>query len=110
MNQRGQAMIEMAMLSSLLIIGLILIVRMGLALHLSLVIDELIESAQLCELQQKPLCRQQLTAQLQDLNFKNIHAVWITSQNTSRLKLYVESNLERVFEKESELTLDLQVP
>ncbi len=109
MNQKGQALIEMTIISGLVIVGVITVVRLCLAAQINFVIDELIESAHLCELQAKPRCQQQFNQKLTDFNLKNISTVFNLSKNTSSIKLHAETELGKSFEKESELTLELEV-
>ncbi len=110
MNQKGQAMIEILILGFLLMVAFIALIRLGLAVQMNIVIDELIESAHLCELQQKSFCQTRLKDKLADFNLKILSSTFITSADTSFIKLHTESNLGKIFEKESELYLELSIP
>lgn len=110
MNQKGQAFIEVVILSSILMISIILIVRLGLILYLNIALDEVIETTHLCELQNKSDCHHDFHTRLKALSFKTIRAHRSRTAEASYLIVTAESNLGKIFEKESELHLELTIP
>ncbi len=110
MNQKGQAFVEVVILSSILMISVILIVRLGLILYLNIAVDEVIETNHLCELQNKSDCHSDLQAKLKALSLQNIRTHRSKTAETSFLTVKAESNLGKIFEKESELHLELTIP
>ncbi len=109
MNNKGQALIELTVICGLVIGAVLVTVRMGLASQLNLAIDEFIESAHLCELQRKPACQAQFNQKLADFNLKKISTRFELFKNTSFISVQAETELGKVFAKESELHLELEI-
>ncbi|MBC7421388.1 MAG: hypothetical protein H7328_11725 [Bdellovibrio sp.] len=110
MNQKGQAAVELSIFGLFLMTTILFTVRIGLAIQMNIVIGELIESAHLCELQRRPSCRHKLQASLNDFNLKNVNLVFRTTNDYSYIQLYANTDLGKIFQKESELALELDVP
>ncbi|MBC7741967.1 MAG: hypothetical protein H7061_07210 [Bdellovibrionaceae bacterium] len=109
MNQRGQALIEMLILSSIIIVAVIWTVRLGVLLHINIAVDEMIEITHLCEIQKKSDCQSQLEKNLRQLGLTKNSLIVANSNNQSRIWLNATTSLGQQFVKESELKLGLTV-
>ncbi len=110
MNQRGQALIEMLILSSITIVSVLMIVRLGFILQLNIAIDEMIESAHLCDLQNQKDCAYQLSTKMKSIGLIEKSLSLSHTTNKSMIQLQAETSLGHSFRKESELELALSVP
>ena len=102
-------MIEGLILGAVLTTSLLFLIRYGLMIQQSLLIDELIEKTLLCIASDEPRCDENFRRQLTDLNFISIQVFSKKTQNLSTLKLSAQSGFGQNFEKESELELDLTI-
>jgi hypothetical protein len=110
MNRSGQALIEMLVLSSIAIVSVLLIVRLGFILQMNIAIDEMIETTHLCELQKKNNCRSELLQKLSNIGIIENSLVLSKTTDRSNLRLSADTSLGHTIFKESELYLGLSVP
>lgn len=107
MNNKGQALIETLIVASLAVFLSVSLLQLGLDARYEILFDDLIERTLLCHFQKQTNCSGQLRQKLTELNFKNIQISEVSDQNTIRLKLSATTRLKTVFNRESEMTLDL---
>lgn len=110
MNQKGQALVESLIFSTLAILCSIKLLQLGLDLRYEILFDDLIEQTLICHFQHESNCNNKLRNKLTDLNFKEIQISDHSMNKTAKIKLSVKTGLNSTFTRESELTLDLSVP
>jgi preprotein translocase subunit SecF len=110
MNQKGQALVESLIFSTLAILCSIKLLQLGLDLRYEILFDDLIEQTLICHFQQEADCNGKLRKKLADLNFKEIQITEQSTNETAKIKLSAKTGLNSSFIRESELTLDLSVP
>lgn len=107
MNKKGQAFLEALILSPIILICTYLIVRSGFLFILNVSLDDLVEQALFCELQQKNNCMAYLEKETQNLGLKEISTSHSKTDSYASVYLKATSSLGHQLIKQSELRLDL---
>lgn len=110
MNQKGQAMIETIVVSSITIFFCIQLIRLGLQIRYEVIFDDLIEETLICKFQKESNCTNKLKNKLNDLHFSQIQVIDRSQDKIAKIKVVVKTGLNTSFTRESELALDLSVP
>lgn len=109
MTERGQAMIESLLLGLILVMGLLWCLQTAVKTQKNFMLDEFVEQALICLLQNNSACTHQLHQQLKAQGYQD---VWIQSQkiqNKFILRLKALSAFNEKIEKESELEYDVKI-
>jgi hypothetical protein len=107
MNNKGQAAIESLAIGILLVLMLFFVTRFGLMVQQNILVDELIEESLICLKQNKSDCAERLKNELQTLKFTQIELKIQNQRKIVSIKIKAVSAFKRIFEKESEIELDL---
>ncbi|MBC7464688.1 MAG: hypothetical protein H7256_01735 [Bdellovibrio sp.] len=107
MNNKGQAVVEAMIFAGLAIFFSIKLVQFGLDIRYEILFDDLIERTLICHFQKQTNCASLLREKLTDLHFTNIQISEASDEKTTRLTLSVTTRIKTVFNRESEMTLDL---
>lgn len=107
MNNKGQAVIEAMIFATLAIFVSIKLLQFGLDIRYEILFDDLIERTLICHFQKQNNCASQLREKLTDLHFTNIQITEVSDDKTARVTLSATTRLNTVFNRVSEMSLDL---
>jgi hypothetical protein len=109
MNNRGQAMIESLFIGIILILGLVFFLKAFVKVQKKMLVDELIEEALICLVQNKSTCINTFQKQLRDQGFSNIFLQTQKNQKKWILHFRATSSFNEKFDQESELDYETQL-
>lgn len=107
MNQKGQVLMEAAMILAITIAGLFLLLKKGMQIPLDFYLDDLIEKVLICEYQKQLDCKARLQQKLRKFHFQNIVIQSNSLQNEKSVSIIAQSPFGFKINKESFLKLNL---
>ena len=110
MNRRGQALTESIILLIILTLFSVKFLQLGLHAISEIVVDDLVEEALICKLQNDNACVFQIKRKLLELNYTHLQITDSSYNDVARIAIRWNSSESYVGYLESELKLDLAVP
>ncbi len=105
-NQRGQAMVEAVLMSSLILVSIFFLLAIFLNQIFSIAIDDALETYFYCQVQKKDNCKKMLSDDLHSLRLQNIHLTETVRPPHFEINLHAKTSYNYEFSKKRTLEYD----
>ena len=108
-NQRGQAMVEAVLMSSLILVSTFFLLAIFLNQIFSIAVDDALETYFYCQIQKKENCKKMLSDDLHSLRLKNIRLTETVQPPYFEINLHAETSYNYEFSKKRRLKYDREI-
>jgi hypothetical protein len=108
-NQRGQAIAEAVLMSSLILTGTFFLLAVFMNQILSIAIDDALETYFYCQIQKKETCKNTLNTDLNTLYLKNIRLSEKNYPPYFEITLTAQTSFNYEFSKKRQLNFDREI-
>ncbi len=105
-NQRGQAMVEAVLMSSLILVSTFFLLAIFLNQIFSIAVDDALETYFYCQIQKKDNCKKMLSDDLHSLKLQNIRLTETVRPPHFEINLHAETSYNYEFSKKRKLEYD----